>query len=73
MLEDIGSRDARLVDSVRQSRAALVQLASGGDTHDAIFVQGTSLPGSISTILTVWSWICMSIHGRGTLPSPVLA
>ena len=33
----------------------------------------TSLSGSISTILTLWSWICMSIHRLETLPSPVLA
>ena len=33
----------------------------------------TSLSGSISTILTVLSWICAGIHTCGALPSPVCA
>ena len=33
----------------------------------------TSLSGSISTILTVLSWICVGIHMCGALPSPVCA
>ena len=36
-------------------------------------VSGTALSGSISTILTVLNWICLGIHGRGSLPSPVRA
>ena len=36
-------------------------------------VVGTSLSGSISTILTVPSWIRVGIHRCGALPSPVLA
>ena len=35
--------------------------------------EGTSLSGSISTILTVLNWICVGIHRCGALPSPVLA
>ena len=34
---------------------------------------GTALSGSISTILTVLSWICVGIHSRRALPSPVCA
>ena len=34
---------------------------------------GTSLSGSISTILTVLSWICVGIHMCKALPSPVCA
>ena len=33
----------------------------------------TALSGSISTVLTVWSWICLGIHSRRALPSPVCA
>ena len=33
----------------------------------------TALSGSISTILTVLSWICVGIHRCGALPSPVCA
>ena len=36
-------------------------------------VAGTSLSGSISTILTVSSWICAGIYMCGALPSPVCA
>ena len=35
--------------------------------------EGTSLSGSVSTTLTVWSWIRMSIRMCGALPSPVCA
>ena len=41
-----------------------------GQTYDRV---RTALSGSISTILTVLDWICVGIHGRGALPSPVLA
>ena len=34
---------------------------------------GTALSGSISTGLTGLSWICVGIHSRGALPSPVCA
>ena len=34
---------------------------------------GTSLSGSLSTILTVLSWICAGIYMCGALPSPVCA
>ena len=34
---------------------------------------GTSLSGPISTVLTVLSWICVGIHSRRVLPSPVCA
>ena len=34
---------------------------------------GTSLSGSISTILTIWSWICAGVYMCGALPSPVCA
>ena len=34
---------------------------------------GMSLSGSISTILTVLSWLCVSIHMCGALPCPVCA
>ena len=34
---------------------------------------GTSLSGSISTILTVLSWICVGIHMCGALPAPFCA
>ena len=35
--------------------------------------EGTTLSGSISTVLTVLSWICVGIHSRRALPSPVCA
>ena len=35
--------------------------------------EGTALSGSISTVLTVLSWICVGIHRCGVLPSPVCA
>ena len=35
--------------------------------------QGTALSGSISTILTVLSWICVGIHRCEALPCPVCA
>ena len=35
--------------------------------------KGTALSGSISTILTGLSWICVGIHRRRALPSPVCA
>ena len=34
---------------------------------------GKSLSGSISTVLTSLSWICVGIHSRRALPSPVCA
>ena len=34
---------------------------------------GTALSGSISTVLTVLSWICAGIHSRRALPCPVCA
>ena len=36
-------------------------------------VDGTSLSGSLSTTLTVLSWICAGIYMCGALPSPVCA
>ena len=33
----------------------------------------TALSGSISTISSVLNWICVGIHGRRVLPSPVCA
>ena len=33
----------------------------------------TALSGSISTVLTGLSWICVGIHSRRALPSPVCA
>ena len=40
---------------------------------DAEHYEGTALSGSISTILTVLSWICVGIHRCGVLSSPVCA
>ena len=36
-------------------------------------LQRTALSGSISTVLTILSWICVGIHSRRALPSPVCA
>ena len=36
-------------------------------------LQSTALSGSISTVLTVLSWICLDIHSRRALPCPVCA
>ena len=33
--------------------------------------KGTALSGSISTVLTVLSWICVGIHSRRALHCPV--
>ena len=33
----------------------------------------TALSGSISTVLTGLSWICVGVHSRRALPSPVCA
>ena len=35
--------------------------------------EGTALSGSIFTVLTGLSWICVGIHSRRALPSPVCA
>ena len=35
--------------------------------------EGTALSGSISTVLTGLSWICVGIHSRRALPCPVCA
>ena len=53
------------------NRPALVYdvLFASGAEH---FV-GTALSGSISTVLTGLSWICVGIHSRRALPSPVCA
>ena len=40
--------------------------------HD-IYDSSTSLSGSISTILTISSWICAGMDMCGSLPSPVCA
>ena len=39
--------------------------------YQVIIGIGTSLSGSISTMLTVLSWICAGIYMCGALPSPV--
>ena len=44
----------------------------GGITSSPIS-HGTALSGSISTVLTVFSWICVGIHRCGALLSPVCA
>ena len=36
-------------------------------------VNCTALSGSISTVLTGWSWIFVGIHSRRALPCPVCA
>ena len=36
-------------------------------------LKGTAVSGSISTVLTGLSWICVGIHSRGALRSPVCA
>ena len=41
--------------------------------HTAMTGGGTSLSGPISTVLTGLSWICVGIHSRRALPSPVCA
>ena len=52
--------------------ATMLSLAGARPPPDRI-IDGTALSGPISTILTVLSWICVGIHRRGVLPSPVLA
>ena len=48
-----------------------VQVRSGVDANGSWY--GTSLSGSISTVLTALSWICVCIHSRRALPCPVCA
>ena len=50
--------------------AGAYELGGGGA---ALGVRLSALSGSIFTILTGLNWICVGIHGRGALPSPVLA
>ena len=38
-----------------------------------VYKDGTALSGSISTLLTGLSWICVGTHSRRALPSPVCA
>ena len=40
---------------------------------DTLKSDGTALSGSISTVLTGLSWICVGIHSRTALPCPVCA
>lgn len=70
MLEDVGSRDAKLVESVRQSRAALVRLANGGGTHDAVFVQGSGTFGVESVIASHFGG--PRAAGAGALRKPLV-
>ena len=45
-----------------------------GPTPDGYYLTfGTALSGSISTVLTVWSWISVGIHSLRALPCPVCA
>ena len=38
-----------------------------------VAAMGTALSGSISTVLTVLSWICVGIHSRRALLCPLCA
>ena len=68
---------------VFSTEAARSMLPDKVDRNDAIFniarvasltqAMCTSLFGSISTILTILSWICAGVYMCGALPSPVCA
>ena len=65
-------------DTMRGYRHSIERSAStGGGTIllDTVMspAAGTALSGSISTVLTVLSWIFVGIHSRRALPSPVCA
>ena len=48
--------------------------SAGGDYQNTANVRrGTALSGSISTVLTGLSWICVGVHSRRVLLSPVCA
>ena len=55
------------------------QFLAAGTSHavlrlyDVNTAQCTALSGSISTVLTGLSWICVGIQSRRALPSPVCA
>ena len=44
-----------------------------GNAAAAAICGGTALSSSISTVLTGLSWICVGVHSRRALPSPVCA
>ena len=51
----------------------LSEREDGAKIRAVSMVAGTALFGSISTVLTVLSWICVGIHSRRALPSPACA
>ena len=78
-----------IFDAIGNPQWQGIDAANGRDTGNAVwdptplwdattgrvwvFFNGTALSGSISTVLTVLSWICVGIHNRRALPSPVCA
>ena len=52
---------------------ATVAVGFGAIDPEALRATGTALSGSISTVLTGLSWICVGIHSRRALTSPVCA
>ena len=63
---DVGAKNYRCATSIDGG----VTWSTPAEMFD---VDGTSLSGPISTILTVLSWICAGIYMCGALPSPAYA
>ena len=78
----------RAVSGMPTSHAIDSDLKGPGPPHDSVATEhdvhasataeasqdnGTALSGSISTVFTVLSWICVGIHSRRALPCPVCA
>ena len=57
---------------LRKEQIFSIDPPTARDLDDALSWR-TALSGSISTVLTGLSWICVGIHSRGALRSPVCA
>ena len=71
-------RDSKMMIMIRTNDVPLQTFDGGAswkplDSVSAVVPHGTALSGSISTVLTGLSWICVGIHSRRALTSPVCA
>ena len=62
-----------LVEDFHVGAGGAVSGSRGLFANNTAWHEGTALSGSISTVLTGLSWICVGIHSRRALPYPVCA
>ena len=86
-VEFLAVRNAELLEAYTKGTPRTVTLRQRSDAGFGVFMsgamldtghpdpdnKGTPLSGSISTVLTGLSWICVGIHSRRVLPCPVCA